>query len=313
MADDLTQQLKDISLDSTKKPATSKASYDKTALKERWKILGKDAEQSILSAIRRSCFDTFARKDFGTTLQMIKHSFVDRDYEGIFTDASNLDVYSAAYVPGRAVCYYEIFSMPPLLKLLMKKTRIYAVGSGSGSELVSLSAAMTRVPGERQRIQLYMQDIGEWQSVLDKFEKYTARAWQITSEQLTCTYQQGDILDPITMTTTTAQQIASADLITFMFVMNELFVKKQSAMSLIQTLVASMKKGAYLLVVESAGSFSHLKVGNKTYMVYTLLDAIPDFECVISEDSRWYRCSDQVKYPLPVANMRYFIRLYRKK
>ncbi|ORZ10710.1 hypothetical protein BCR42DRAFT_494277 [Absidia repens] len=304
------QQLKDLPLKKDKQSVTSKPSYDKAALLERWRILGKDAEQSILSAIRRSCFDTFARKDFGSTLQMIKHSFVDRDYEGIFTDANNLDVYSAAYVPGRAVCYYEIFCMPPLLKLLTKRTKIYAVGSGSGSELVSIAAAMTRVPGERQRIQLLMQDIGEWKGVLDKFEQYTARAWNISPEQLTCRYEQGDVLDPNGMT---SQNIASADLITFMFVMNELFVKKAQAMALIQNLVTFMKKGAYLLVVESAGSFSHLQVGNKTYMVYTLLDAIPDFECVISEDSRWYRCSDQVKYPLAVANMRYFIRLYRKK
>lgn len=42
-------------------------------------------------------------------------------------------------------------------------------------------------------------------------------------------------------------------------------------------------------VVESAGSFSHLKVGNKTYMVYMLLDAIQDLELVVGEDSRWYR------------------------
>lgn len=42
-------------------------------------------------------------------------------------------------------------------------------------------------------------------------------------------------------------------------------------------------------VVESAGSFSHLKVGNKTYMVHMLLDAIKDLKPVIAEDSRWYR------------------------
>ncbi|KAI8339050.1 hypothetical protein BC941DRAFT_451351 [Chlamydoabsidia padenii] len=273
MGKDLSEQLQDLSLEKEKKKLV-KPSYDKAALLERWKILGKDAEQNILSAIRRSCFDTFARKNFGSTLQMIKHSFVDRDYEGIFTDPDNLNVYSAAYVPGRALCYFRIFCLPPLLKLLTKRTKIYAVGSGSGSELVSIAAAMTRVPGERQRIQLDMQDIGEWQHVLKQFEQHTARTWGISDEQLTC-----DVLDP---TSTTAQSIASADLITFMFVMNELFVKKAQAMALIQTLVASMKKGAYLLVVESAGSFSHLQVGNKTYMVYTLLDAIPDFERILS-------------------------------
>lgn len=84
--------------------------------------------------------------------------------------------------------------------------------------------------------------------------------------------------------------IQGADLITFMFVMNELFVNKTKSMALIQSLVSNMKKGAYLLIVDSAGSFSHLKVGGQTYMIYFLLDAIKTLEKVIAEDSKWYRC-----------------------
>ncbi|KAI8068706.1 hypothetical protein BC940DRAFT_298853 [Gongronella butleri] len=242
--DQLSDQLNKVDLNNEAK----KPKFDKEALRERWNILGKDQEQNILSAIRRSCFDTFARKDFGTTLQRIKASFVDRDYEGIFTDASKLAVYSAAYVPGRALCYYKLFCQPPLLKLWAKRTKVYAIGAGSGSELVALAAAMTRVPGERQKIELLMQDIGEWQGVLEQFEKHTARQWQLTEDHLTCHYVQGDILDQDDMATTTAERIRSADLITFMFVMNELFVTKARAMQLIQALVKNMKPGAYLLV-----------------------------------------------------------------
>ncbi|KAI9306542.1 hypothetical protein BJ944DRAFT_159725 [Cunninghamella echinulata] len=186
MAEKVTEQLENLSLNKTKKKPT--ASYDKEALIERWKILGKDADQSILSGIRRSCFDTFSRKDFGTTLQTIKANFVQREYEDIFTNDNNLDVYSAAYVPGRALCYYHIFCLPPLLKLLAKRTTIYAIGSGSGSELVALSAAMTRVPAERQKVHLLMQDLGEWKAVLDKFELHTTREWKLTEDQLACTY-----------------------------------------------------------------------------------------------------------------------------
>ena len=65
-------------------------------------------------------------------------------------------------------------------------------------------------------------------------------------------------------------------------------------------------------MVESAGSFSHLKVGNKTYMVHMLLDAVKDLQPVISDDSRWYRCPETVRYRIDVQNMRYFIRLYKK-
>ncbi|CAO0800325.1 unnamed protein product [Mucor circinelloides] len=312
---EITDSLKDLSLknetDAPKKTTKPKATYDKAALKERWKILGTDPEQSILSMIRKACMNTFARKDFFKILQMIKHSFVQRDYEGIFTEAINLEVYTAAYIPGRALCYFEIFCRPQLLKFLTKRSRIYCVGSGSGSELTAIAAAMTRVPAERQQVNLIMQDIGEYKTVLDSLETTIREKWLLTQEQLQCTYEQSDVLDADNHEIDTRLQ--EADLITFMFVMNELFVKKAAAMALIQKMIKSMKKGAHLLVVESAGSFSHLKVGNKTYMVYMLLDAIQDLELVVGEDSRWYRHPDHLKYPIDVQNMRYFIRLYKKK
>ncbi|CAO3704091.1 unnamed protein product [Rhizopus stolonifer] len=311
---DLSESLKNLKVEDTdteQKAGKQKVTYDKVALRERWKILGSDAEQSIVSMIRKASMSTFARKDFMKTLQAIKASFVQRDYEGIFTEASNLEVYAAAYVPGRALCYYEIFSRPQLLKLLMRRSQMYCIGSGSGSELVAVAAAMTRVPAERQKINLVMQDIGDYESVLASFEKTIREKWLINEEQLSCVYEKGDILD--SENTLIKERLEQSDLVTFMFVMNELFVKKGPALALIQTVVKSMKKGAHLLVVESAGSFSHLKVGNKTYMVYMLLDAIQDLELVIGEDSRWYRHPDNLKYPIDVQNMRYFIRLYKKK
>ncbi|KAI9245174.1 hypothetical protein EDC94DRAFT_628688 [Helicostylum pulchrum] len=309
--DDLSNSLQELSLNKEEPVIKkTKASYDKVALRERWNILGKEAEQSILSMIRKACMGAFARKDFFKILQLIKASFVQRDYEGIFTDAINLEIYTAAYVPGRALCYFEIFCRPQLLKFLTRPSQIYCVGSGSGSELAAIAAAMTRVPAERQRVNLVMQDIGEYESVLTSFENTIRDKWLLTPEQLTCTYEKGDILEA---NEHTDKRFAESDLITFMFVMNELFVKKAPSMDLIQRLVKNMKKGAHLLVVESAGSFSHLKVGNKTYMVYMLLDAIKDLEVVVAEDSRWYRRSDDLKYPIDVQNMRYFIRLYKKK
>lgn len=205
----------------------------------------------ILNVIQTACAETFERSDFGITLQSIKANFAQRDYEGIFhtSDAKSLQVYSAAYVPGRALCYYEIFCMPKISKLLARKVRIYAVGSGSGSELVSLMAAMTRVPADRQQIQLTMQDIGDYQETLANFEATARSAWHISPAQLEFKYIHEDILSP-SDPAKQVKRIAKADLITFMFVMNELFVKKSEAMVLVDTLVKNMKKGAYLLVSE---------------------------------------------------------------
>ncbi|KAI8983476.1 hypothetical protein BDB01DRAFT_835572 [Pilobolus umbonatus] len=307
----VTDSLENLALKTEQKPKAS-AGYDMEAAKKRRQILGAEPEQAILSLIRKACMSIFARPDFFKTLQTIKASFVQRDYEGIFTEPSNLEVYAAAYVPGRALCYYEIFSKrPQILKFLLKKSQIYCVGAGCGSELVAMAAAMTRLPAEKQQIKLILQDIGNYSTVIDSFERTIRDKWLITESQLECVFDQSDILD--LSNEETIRRFSTSNLITFMFVMNELFVKKGPAMALIQKMIGCMRKNAYLLVVESAGSFSHLKVGNKTYMVYTLLDAIKDLELVVGEDARWYRHPEDLKYPLDVQNMRYFIRLYKKK
>ncbi|CAO3676782.1 unnamed protein product [Umbelopsis ramanniana] len=304
-------KLDEVNDEVVKKKVKSKTgSTDKTVILERLRRLTKDPEQNVLFVIQEGCKETFARNDFNMALQSIKQAFYIRDYVSIFTTPSNLPVYTAAYIPGRALCYYEIFrSHTQLLRLLAKSSRIYLPGSGSGSELIGMSAAMLHVPPTKQNVQLYMQDIGDWSEVLDRLEESVRHQWKLDSNQLQCSYEQGDVLEP---SPRRDQLIQKADLITFMFVMNELFVNKAKSMALIQSLVSNMKKGAYLLVVDSAGSFSHLKIGDQTYMIYTLLDAIKSLEKVISEDSKWYRYPAHLQYPLDIQNMRYFLRLYRK-
>jgi 25S rRNA (uracil2843-N3)-methyltransferase len=70
--------------------------------------------------------------------------------------------------------------------------------------------------------------------------------------------------------------------------------------------------GAFLLIVDSAGDFSEIRVGTKTYMVYTLLDYIKGFKKILMENARWYRFPPGLSFPVKLQNQRYFWRLYRK-
>ncbi|RUP45983.1 hypothetical protein BC936DRAFT_147498 [Jimgerdemannia flammicorona] len=296
----------------TTKAKKEKDGPDKLLVKERIKVLGKDPEQAILNAIQQACTSTFSDPTFTTTLQSIKTAFFARDYLSIFTVPANLPTYTAAYIPARSLCYYTLFRDEPLLQgLLSRRSRIFLPGSGSGSELMGITAAMLHASSETQRVELRMQDIGEWGDVLGGLEAEVRRRWGF-GEELVCGYERGDVLGVVGRV---EEEIQEADLITFMFVMNELFVEKARAMEMVKRLVGGMKKGAWLLVgfvygfvkitllkvpdlkllqyplqvVDSAGSFSHLKVGGRTYMVYFLLDALKDLEKLISEDSKWYR------------------------
>ncbi|CAG8478816.1 10082_t:CDS:10 [Ambispora gerdemannii] len=271
--------------------------------------------------------DTLDQQDFQNRLQSIKTAFFNRDYNAVFTDPENLSIYSARYIPGRALCYFNLIkNETKILELFGNnnngETRVFSVGSGAGSELVGFVSALHHHQistdntfkdddNTQGKLILHMQDYVDWGKVLNNLELTIREQWNISHKKLECLFSVGDVLEP---TRKLQEQFAKADLITFMFVMNELFIDKKKAIEMIQLLVNTMQKGSHLLVLDSAGSFSNIKIGEKTYMIYFLLDALKGFTPVISNDSTWYRYPEGLKYHelAPLENMRYYIRLYRK-
>ncbi|KAJ1663541.1 hypothetical protein IW140_004829 [Coemansia sp. RSA 1813] len=279
--------------------------------------LGKNHQQSILSVLRIACADAMKQPDFSEKLQAIKRRFYDRDFDGIFLDPANLPVYTAQYVPRRALCYYEVFSTPELQSLLRERPQIYCLGAGSGSELVGISAASCIAlddSGEdttQKPIILHSQDYTDWKPILDSLSSAIRYKWKLNDQHIEYKFSIGNLLD---MPTEIKQHISSASLVTAMFVFNELFADKANAMEFVKTMVKFLRPGAFFLLVDSAGSFSSVKVGKKNYMSYMFFDSLGQFfEPVLSDNSRWFRHVPGLEYPLSIENMRYFIRLYRRK
>ncbi|KAK9722370.1 hypothetical protein K7432_002718 [Basidiobolus ranarum] len=318
---ELTDQVKQLSLSESKKKSTSTTTKDKnekkkvikkkTNVSRAKKIFGKDPEQEILNMIQIACNDSFQLPDFRETLQNIKSLFYVRDYDGVFSVPEHLPVYTAQYIPARALCYYNLFSTEPELQaILSRKSHLYCMGAGTGSELVGISAAMLHAPSEKQEIVCHTQDIADWSKVLEDLEVTMRNRWDLQENHLKCEFSMGSVLET---TPQLEEQFQKADLITAMFVMNELFVTKKRAMDMISLLIKNMRKGSHLLIVDSAGSFSNLQVGERTYMIYMLFDALKNhFAPVISDNARWYRYPSHLRYPLDLNNMRYFVRLYEK-
>ncbi|KAG0073872.1 hypothetical protein BGZ93_002326 [Podila epicladia] len=97
----------------------------------------------IVNIIQESCQEAFNLPSFTTPLQTIKSHFFDRNYDAVFQNPAHLPVYSARYAPSRALCYYHLFlEHPILMKTLEGPSTILCIGSGAGSELVGISAAM---------------------------------------------------------------------------------------------------------------------------------------------------------------------------
>ncbi|KAF9904958.1 hypothetical protein EC991_002198 [Linnemannia zychae] len=345
------------------------------------KVFGRSPDQHILNVVRESCQEAFNLPSFNTTLQTIKSHFFDRNYDAVFQNPEHLPVYSARYAPSRALCYYHLFREHSVLMKTLEggPSTILCIGSGAGSELIGISAAMVHAnpvpkvkktkkadktkeskaaaaveaeevnkdpsenksddtndaaddttlgmdklavthdqPSEaaatavvvstktktkkpkvnKHQVTIVMQDYVDWSPILTPMESVVRSRMVLGPERLQCETEIGNVLD---LSEGLLERVAKADLITFMFVLNELFQDKKRTMLLVAK-----------IVVDSAGSFSNLKVGERTYMVYMLLDHLKSLEIVYQDDATWYRCPPSLTYPLKLENMRHFVRIYRK-
>lgn len=143
----------------------------------------------------------------------------------------------------------------------------------------------------------------------------------VSEELFSATFHQGDILSP----PTTALITKSTTLITLLFTTNEIFTQSTSnTTAFLSNLGDRVSSGTLLMVVESAGSYSMIKVGEKEYPMPWLLDLIlvgsqgneddsPGWRKIVAEDSNWYRLPKEgLKYPIELENMRYLVRVYQK-
>lgn len=103
---------------------------------------------------------------------------------------------------------------------------------------------------------------------------------------------------------------SSANLITILFTANELITASHSnAIAYFYTLTRMAKPGTLLLIVDSAGSYSEMKIpkSGKTYPMEFLLDYAftVGWDCIRKEESKWYRLPEGLAehYPLKLENM----------
>jgi 25S rRNA (uracil2843-N3)-methyltransferase len=128
--------------------------------------------------------------------------------------------------------------------------------------------------------------------------------------------QLGDLLGPKPM------------LLTLLFTLNELYSTSiGKTTKFLLSLTSVVKPDTFLLVVDSPGSYSIAVVGkeSKKYPMHWLLDhalietqkargeeSTPNWEKVVSDDSRWYRLPEELRYPISLESMRYQLHLYRR-
>ncbi|KAG7806814.1 hypothetical protein KL921_004608 [Ogataea angusta] len=212
------------------------------------------------------------------------------------------------------------------------KRQAYAArwsSSRTGAELVALGSVFGRlletlpISSTARSWHVTAVDISDWSSVVRKIAAYVTDQWvrpRLVSAQhsLALEFVLEDVLQlPANVT----HRLHAADLITCCFTTNELFAENKTQAIALLNRLSECRAGTLFLVLESAGSYSHITVGSKRFPVYFLVDTVlcgppgraRDWELVSSSDSEWYRVPGGVEYPLKLENMRFFYRLYRRR
>jgi 25S rRNA (uracil2843-N3)-methyltransferase len=261
----------------------------------------------LIETILRTTRPIIKLSSFHALHQQIKAHFYNREYDAIFSNDALLPIYTAAYIPSRVLCYHHILSTSEHLKDQWVDGDVYCIGAGAGSELVAILSLYTQ-----GTLHVTIQDKANWADIVNALAATCHDAWNIPRELVQVEYQQGDIL---ACTEESRASIRRANVILSMFVMNELFTDKKEAMHVIRMLIDEMKSGAYFVMVESAGSFSNIQIGNNRYMVYMLFDGLKQyFRQLEANDAVWYRYPKglRVDTTIELNNMRYFIRVYQR-
>ncbi|TVY31131.1 25S rRNA (uridine(2843)-N(3))-methyltransferase [Lachnellula hyalina] len=243
----------------------------------------------------------------------------------------------------------EVLAFGGFSRYMRDASRMQNRGTGSLTDGEPSMLTNLSISDNSPKVNLLLLDIAQWEDVvqqlhngltklpiLSKYASAAARAANsalLADGDMSTTFRSKDVLE------TTQDQLNDVlgkgpMLLTLLFTLNELYttsIGKTTAFLLKMTMAA--KPGSLLLVVDSPGSYSETNIGTeaKKYpmswlMNHTLLEAqnskavkedgekpIPaSWVKLVSEDSKWFRMPEDLRYPIPLENMRYQVHLYKR-
>jgi 25S rRNA (uracil2843-N3)-methyltransferase len=331
-----------------------------------------ELQQLLLNIFKDSFADRFAT-DIKPLLQEVKGHLYNRDFATAFGKSEYLEAYAARWSASRALGYAELFwdlrayiwpkqtnseckdGETDGMETIQKWNSIF-LGGGAGAELVALAGVQKMISDNERhghsvkttsmKVEAY--DMADWTLVINELarqstqapplSKYASAAVQaanvalIDSSSFDVTFHQQDILKVDTSILTAS--VENASLVTLMFTLNELYsTSLPLTQKFLLNLTSSLAAGALLLVVDSPGSYSTVKLNGaeKEYPMQWLLDHTllsaggasaaerkekakedAQWEKIYEDGSRWFRLAPTLQYPIELENMRMQVHLYRK-
>jgi 25S rRNA (uracil2843-N3)-methyltransferase len=310
-----------------------------------------ELQQLILNAFLRA-FPFVDQLRLKTAIQEVKGHLFLRNFVEAFAKQEYLDAYAVRWSASRALGYTDIFLHKDLGQVWQHRsetspngqmshsssaTRVACIGGGGGAEVAACAAAARSKA--LSQLEVHAVDLADWSSCLAKLETAlctpaqlspyasdSARAANnplISGDHFGVRFSQQDIL--AANEGELRNIVGGVHLCTIMFTLNELFTNSISrTTAFLLALTDTMQVGSWLLVVDSPGSYSEVKLGqgqdakSKQYPMKWLLDHTlqrvvqSKWKKHVSDDSRWFRLNSSLKYPIELENMRYQIHLYQR-
>lgn len=342
------------------KPSAARQKGASTSHKPTERIAKSADDRNPFLDLHQKCLDIFRdallpSNDDSSILQEVKGHLYNRDFAAAFGKEEYLRIYASRWSPSRALTYLNLFiDLTPWILPAREGDnaadesscmRVLCLGGGAGGELVGLGAWLSVLTGtssstHQQRFHIDLVDMADWTAVIQRLRaglthppelsKYASQAKKdankalISGSMLDVDFHQLDALSPMeTKQDSLTSLLEKADLVTFMFTLNELYSTSLSATkTLLNSITSSVRSGSILLVVDSPGSYSSVSLNGakKTYPMQWLLDHTllgsqgegTEWKKVTGDDSRWFRLSKELRYPIPLEDMRFQMHVYRR-
>ncbi|EHK40670.1 uncharacterized protein TrAtP1_003998 [Trichoderma atroviride] len=290
-------------------------------------------QQRILTTFSDAFNPILSADSFAATLQSIKQSLFNRDFEAAFGSEENLQAYAARWSPTRALCYSSIFET-----IASHVDDIAAVPDSSADEASYHNSTAVKkflciggCAAEHIAFASHLQqtasngiltllDAGPWGQVVDLLQKqatspptlskYASAAIKAANTpllqdgQLSTTFSQNDVL---AMDKEALKELLGSEplTVTLMFTLNELYTNGGigKTTKFLKLLGEILPDRSLLLVVDSPGSYSEAAVGKdkKRYPMQWLLDHTLMDVRAASKDYEWEKLDshDSIWFRLP--------------
>lgn len=325
-----------------------------------------ELQQMILDVFRRA-FLLDQAHDLKAIIQEVKGHLFLRNFDSAFAKPEYLDAYALRWSASRALGYSEILLHDDLRRKIWPSSddsgpgpngasqdasasRVACIGGGGGAEVAACAAA-AKTLSLPIKLEVHAIDIADWSTCLTKLEgalctpaqlsQYASESAKaankpfIEGDQFAVRFSRHDVLAAAASDDgQLGDLVRGVGLCTIMFTLNELFASSISrATAFLLALTDAMDPGSWLLVVDSPGSYSEVKMNQgdssktrqypmKWLLEHALLEVAGKkgqsndnnrkWKRHVSDDSRWFRLNPALKYPIELENMRYQIHLYQR-